>query len=503
MRHSSRLLAVLAAVTVVPACFAHVGSPDVYYDGNAGPYRLLVVLRPPAVVPGVADIEIRSANNDVDQVEIVPMRMTGPDLAPTADGTDRSSSNPQVFHGKIWIMSRGSWKVRIRAQGKQGTGELAVPLPAVSVNSAMMQAKLGGLLSFLGIALLVGMVGIVGAAKREIKLDPGAEASPLEKKRSYRTMAIVAVFLVMVVVLANWWWTADAQANDRLNYRQPHAAASLQAANVLRLQLDNPNSIEKTLPPEVIDRIRRMHLPMTDALALNNLIPDHGHIMHLFLVSAPDMKSFWHLHPDQSGTGQFTSNLPTIPAGHYQVYADIVHQNGFPETQIGAIDLPGITGTPLHGDDSGAPDLIASDHVAQLSEGYRMVWERDQQPIRVNEPYWFRFRVEDKDGKPVALEDYMEMAGHAAFISTDGKVFAHVHPSGSVSMAAATLAENPAQSKDKDKDMSAMPGMNQGPMNGEVSFPYGLPQPGDYRIFVQVKRAGHIETAEFTAHAEN
>jgi hypothetical protein len=91
---------------------------------------------------------------------------------------------------------------------------------------------------------------------------------------------------------------------------------------------------------------------------------------------------------------------------------------------------------------------------------------------------------------------YMGMPGHAAFVSPDRSVFAHVHPSGSVPMAALDLAR-PA-----DPHTGHMTTMHSG-LPAEVSFPYGFPKPGPYRIYVQMNHAGQIVTGIFDAKVEN
>jgi hypothetical protein len=76
----------------------------------------------------------------------------------------------------------------------------------------------------------------------------------------------------------------------------------------------------------------------------------------------------------------------------------------------------------------------------------------------------------------------MGMMGHAAILAADGGVFAHVHPTGSVSMAAMEIANPEADHHHAHGTASS------------VAFPYAFPRPGNYRIFVQVKRAGKVET---------
>jgi hypothetical protein len=124
-----------------------------------------------------------------------------------------------------------------------------------------------------------------------------------------------------------------------------------------------------------------------------------------------------------------------------------------------------------------------------------MIWERDAAPLQARRPGWFRFRVEDRPGEPTAdLELYMGMLGHAAFVRRDLGVFAHVHPSGSVPMAQLDLLSPAGAPAHHHHHAAALPSV--------VSFPYGFPGPGDYRIFVQVKRRGRVETGAFDAHVQ-
>lgn len=50
-------------------------------------------------------------------------------------------------------------------------------------------------------------------------------------------------------------------------------------------------------------------------------------------------------------------------------------------------------------------------------------------------------------------------------------------------------------------DMKSMPGMDmsQGTASNNVRFPYGLPNAGTYRIFVQMKHGNMVETGVFDA----
>ena len=50
--------------------------------------------------------------------------------------------------------------------------------------------------------------------------------------------------------------------------------------------------------------------------------------------------------------------------------------------------------------------------------------------------------------------------------------------------------------------MSRMPDANPPNLPGEFSIPYGFPRSGRYRIWIQVKRDGAVQTAAFDTEVE-
>jgi hypothetical protein len=463
---------VFAILMTAMCAQAHVGSPDVFLEGAAGPYPLFITIRPPSVIPGVAEIELRCSSPDVREIRITPTPMTGAaaKFAPTPDLMQRSKTDPQFFTGSLWIMASGSWQVRVQADGEKGPGQLAVPVPAVATRTLPMQFALGAILLVMMVVLAVGLISIVGAGAREGQLEPGMQPDSRSKRRARILMGVTAALVALILWGGDRWWSAEAGTYAGYIYK--------------------PLDVAATVGPQ--DRLT-LNLKVTDwALnrKLDDFLPDHGHLMHLYVIREPNADRVWHLHPEMTSRGVFTQSLPAMPAGKYKLYGDVVHRNGLPETLVTELAIDhDLAGNALSGDDAGGTP-------GQSPDGARIEWVRDAAAIRAKQPGVFEFRLVGKDGHPVQdAELYMGMLGHAAFVKNDGTVFAHVHPSGSVPMAALALANPTAR---EDHSMHAM----QGGLPAEAAFPYGFPSPGDYRIIVQMKHGGVVETGVFDAKVE-
>lgn len=446
-----RLILIAAVVLVARPAAAHVGSPDVYYDGDAGPYHVFVTVRMPKVIPGIATIEIRTREPGITELTVVPMRLTGPgsELAPTPDRAARSSADPQFFTASLWLMEQGTLQVRIHVEGARGPGTVSVPILARPTKMFAMDHTLGAVLFGLMALLALALIAIAGAAAREAALAPGEPAPARWSRKTRVATAIASVIVVGVIALGNAWWTAEANAFAR----------GIERPWVLVPKLDG---CELVLPIK--------YQPL----------PDHGHDIHLFVVRTPGFDRLAHLHPVRTtDPAAYRQVLPPLPAGRYTMFADVVWDGGWPQTGTATIDLPDLTACPAPTGDDAAWSAEAPSADIQF---------QPPAELHANRPVALIVHVVDPaTGAPATdVEPYMAMAGHAAVIRTDLAVFAHLHPSGTVAMPAMMIAGTPHVMY---ADTSAVP--------PDLAFPYGFPAPGHYKLFVQIKRAGKIETGAF------
>jgi hypothetical protein len=413
-----------------------------------------------------------------------------------------------------------------------------------------MPAGTGVLLAVLGLLLVVMMITIIGASNADGIVPPGQPLPKTFQRRRVVGMSIGTV--VLALMLTGWrsWWVSSAEEYRTEQLYQPMPIhASVQAVGSqqkLTIQFDTTGFARNWQKRRTISYV----------------LPDHGKLMHAFLVRTPGLDAFAHLHPNRRDTLHYDVTLPSLPSGKYLLYADVVYRSGYAETLTDTVDIPAVKATtavtpkPSDPDDSwliAEPMGVKANAVnvphldndmvvcgkpsasVELADGSTMVWtDKPSKILESGKLYTLKFAVADSRGKAAPVEPYLGMSGHAAILRSDGSVYIHLHPIGTYSMAAegsltSRIADTsrtfhyPDASKFRDSIdtyvarlknlpeaeknkllMASMPDMNHKmTVNNMVQFPYAFPKAGHYRIWVQVKRNGQVLTGVFDTQVDD
>jgi len=172
-----------------------------------------------------------------------------------------------------------------------------------------------------------------------------------------------------------------------------------------------------------------------DGATVRDFDVEHERRLHLIVVGRAPDAPFLHLHPRQRTDGSWTVPLDLPSAGSYRVFADFT--TGGERRTLG-IDIAGEGGGRA---------------VERRIEAYDVDLERDGERLE--------FRV-TRGGKPVETEPYLGAGGHLVVLREGDLAYVHAHA---------------------EED--------------ELAFEVPFPGEGHYRLYLQFKAGGSVETARF------
>ena len=179
---------------------------------------------------------------------------------------------------------------------------------------------------------------------------------------------------------------------------------------------------------------------------------EHEKRMHLILARR-DLTGFRHLHPTQGDDGTWSTPVRLGEAGSYRLFADFSHGDT-PQTLASDLRVDG---------DADLRPLPASQPDAVSDGGYDV--RLDAGSARPSQEAELRFAI-SRDGEPVETEPYLGAGGHLVALREGDMAFLHVHPT--------------EQSQNT------------------VGFGATFPTAGSYRLFLQFKHEGRVQTVAFT-----
>lgn len=512
-RLGARLTVLGSTMLALVLLTAHVGTNQVVFEGQAGGYPVRVLINPPGVVPAQVPISVRVLSGTPSRVTVRAAQWNvGTKGAPPAEDAAVVSGDPGVWAHDLWIMTASIYAVYVAVEGPAGNGTVVVPMQSSATRTLGMERGMAAILIALGTLLVAGMLTIIGAAVREGPVAPGQSPPPARMRGARLAMGAGAALLALALFGGSKWWDVEERAYQR--------------------RLLKPIAMQSSV--RLVDAERVLTMAITDSLWLTNrfapVMPDHGKLMHLFLIRADGSETtsvLAHVHPLRVHADTFVTRIPPMAAGRYLLFGDLLLQNGAQRTLVDTIDLPVAPVVP--GEEGRAVAVVSSSVIPpldtddawsavtpvplgvayRLASGGMMVLTAD---ARVDAGRDLRLvaTVTNADGSPSTLAPYMGMGGHAMVLRRDAGVFMHLHPMGTASMTAQAQLMRRERGDtamlDSAQIAAAMATAELGAggshtghatASSTLAFPFAFPTAGAYRVFVQVRRNGVVETAAF------
>lgn len=191
--------------------------------------------------------------------------------------------------------------------------------------------------------------------------------------------------------------------------------------------------------------------------------PDQTKLLHFYLVRE-DLSGYQHLHPTLT-TGTWSIPLTVAAPGRYRMYADFIAKDS------GGKDHPVVLSTVLTAPGQVTPVAIAPPTTSVTAEGLTATIDGTAAAGKSSN---LTVTI-TSNGKPVDdLQPYLDTYAHMTALHVGDLTYEHVHP-----------------------ELTAQPGKTGGP---SLPFSIELPEPGTWKLFLQVQRQGALHLLPLTVN---
>ena len=126
-------------ILFITSIYADIGHYNFTFEGEAFNQTIRVLIKPPGVVPGIANITLNVFDQSIDSVKIQPVKWhgkitsyphlkAGPQGSPPADLLNKVEDEESFFFGELWLMDFGAYNINIELFKGKSSEIINIPI---------------------------------------------------------------------------------------------------------------------------------------------------------------------------------------------------------------------------------------------------------------------------------------------------------------------------------------------------------------------------------------